>query len=154
MNFKKIIRLWAIPVTVFLLSLSVLMQPSPIAAQEDLFGGSGIADPGATFFGDSSGSDNAGVVNNVSIFVSRVIGSLTVLAGLFFIVYFVIGAFRWVASGGDSGAIQKARDQMLQSAIGLVIVVAAYSVISLLGSVIGLDILDPATTIQSLIPNG
>ena len=84
--------------------------------------------------------------------ISNALGILTVLAGLFFIFYFLIGAIMWLTSGGDSGKLTKARDQMLHGVIGLVIVVVSYSVIGFIGTLLGLDLLDIDTQIRALIP--
>lgn len=84
--------------------------------------------------------------------VSTVIGLITVAASLFFVVNFVLAAFEWVTAGGDSAKITKARDKMVQSAIGLIVVVMAYAIIGLVSGILGLNILNPAQTLQELSP--
>lgn len=95
---------------------------------------------------------NEGALRNLELFISSVIGVLTVFATIFFIVYFLIAAVSWVTSGGDSGKLQSARERMLHGVIGLVIVVAAYGIIGLVGSIIGFDILNPAATLLEVAP--
>ncbi len=84
--------------------------------------------------------------------ISTIVGLITVAAGLFFVVNFVLAAFEWVAAGGDSGKITKARDKMLQSVIGLIIVIMAYAIIGLVSGVLGLRILNPAESLRTLLP--
>ncbi len=101
----------------------------------------------------STGSETAeGAASNLQLFISNMIGMLTILAGMFFIFYFMLGAFSWVTAGGDAGKVSKARDQIIQGAIGLVLIVAAYGIIGLLGRVVGLDILRPGMAILNLVP--
>lgn len=75
--------------------------------------------------------------------ISIVVGVLTVSAGIWFIFQFFIGAFGWVTSGGDKAKLQEARSRIVQSIIGLVVVIAGIFIIQLIGSFLGLDILKP-----------
>ncbi|NCS97858.1 MAG: hypothetical protein GW762_04690 [Candidatus Pacebacteria bacterium] len=95
---------------------------------------------------------NEGALSNLELFISNSIGVLTVFASIFFIVYFLIAALSWVTSGGDSGKLQTARERMLHGVLGLVIVVAAYGIIGLIGSIIGFNLLEPASKLIDLAP--
>lgn len=100
----------------------------------------------------SAGSDTAeGALGNLESLISNIIGFLTVLASLFFVVYFIIGAFQWVTSGGDKGKLETARNRMMSGVIGMIIVIAAYSIIGLLSGIIGLDFLNPAEQIKNIV---
>jgi len=85
-------------------------------------------------------------------FFSNLLGVLTVLGSVFFIVNFLLGALSWITAGGDSGKIETARNRMMQSAIGLVILVAAYGIIGIISTIVGLDILNPAEMLKTLVP--
>lgn len=98
-------------------------------------------------------SEGTQALTNIETIVSNVIGALTVVAGIFFLLYFVIAAIKWVTAGGDSGKVQKARDEMVQGVIGLVVVVMAYAVVGLIGTVVGINILSPAAVLKPLIPS-
>ncbi len=93
-----------------------------------------------------------GALTNLELFISNMIGVLTVFAAIFFIIYFLIAAVTWVTSGNDTGKLQNARERMLHGVMGLVIVVAAYGIIGLIGSIIGLDLLSPAEQLGNIIP--
>jgi hypothetical protein len=93
----------------------------------------------------------ADATGNLEVIISRVIGAITIVGGLAFLLYFVIGAFEWISAGGDSGKIQKARDKMLQGVTGLVIMVAAYGILGVVGSIVGLDILNPGEAFGELV---
>jgi hypothetical protein len=58
------------------------------------------------------------------------------IGALLVIVFFIWGAIDWIAAGGDSGKLEKARQKMMHSAIGLIILVASFTLIGLLGDVL------------------
>lgn len=113
--------------------------------------GSGIQDPGSYFDTDSTAGAGA-AFTNIEIFISNVIGVLTVLGGLFFVFFFVQAAFTWITAGGDSGNIEKARNKMVQGVIGLIVLVASYALIGVIGAIVGLNLLSPADTLRTLVP--
>jgi hypothetical protein len=82
--------------------------------------------------------------------LSMVVGFLTIVAGLAFLIYFVIGGLTWVTAGGDAKKTETAKTYMTSGVIGLIVVVASYSIVWLVGKVLGIDILNPTTTINSL----
>jgi hypothetical protein len=101
----------------------------------------------------NTGSDtSAGVIKNMELLISNMIGLFTIVGGLAFLVYFFMGAFNWVTSAGDKGKLEKARGHMVDGAIGMIIMVASYSAIGLIGSVIGFDLLSPGQEIMKLVP--
>lgn len=95
---------------------------------------------------------NQSFINSLETYVSDIIGVITILAALFFIVYAFTAGFEWVTAGGDSGKVGKARDRLLWSTLGLVLIVAAYSIIGLIGSLVGLNLLDLSKMINNIIP--
>lgn len=86
-------------------------------------------------------------------FVSTIIGVLTVVAGLAFLIYFLMGGLTWITAGGDKNNTAKAQKQMTDAAIGLIVVIVAYFIAGIIGTVMGLDILNPASMLQSIIGN-
>jgi len=86
--------------------------------------------------------------DNLELILSTVIGFLTIFAGLYFIITFIVGGIGWSTAGGDSNKVEEAKKRMTNGALGLIIVVAAYSVIYIIGSVLGLDILNVSRVIQ------
>jgi len=89
----------------------------------------------------------------INTIFSQVIGFLTIVAGLAFLIYFIIGAINWITAGGDAKKVDTAKSYMTNGAIGMVVIVAAYSIIWIIGQVLGLNILDPGDTF-SKITNG
>lgn len=89
--------------------------------------------------------------NELNAVVSVIIGFLTTLAALWFIIRIVLGGISWLSSGGDQKSLQGAQQTITNAIIGLAIVVASYAIISVIGTLLGLDILNPAKVLQ-LIP--
>jgi hypothetical protein len=105
-----------------------------------------------TDFRQPESLEDGAVLSTLELWISDIIGVLTILASLFFIVYAFIAAFNWVTAGGDKGKIEKAKDRLVWGTLGLILIVASYAIIGLIGGIIGLEILEPAKMIQEIIP--
>ena len=101
---------------------------------------------------DGSSAQDAG--DKLDLIFSNVIGFLTILSGLYFFVMFITGGLTWASAGGDSGKVENAKNRMTNGVIGLIIVVASYSIIYIVGMVLGINILDAGSTISGLGPRG
>ncbi len=112
----------------------------------------GTFKPPGAFAPNLSNPTSASSVNSLSLFLSTFIGFLTTLAGLMFLMYFIIAALGWITSGGEKGKVESAKQQMTNAAIGLIIVITAYSIVGIVGGVLGVNILNPVKVIQTLIP--
>lgn len=86
--------------------------------------------------------------NDLNAVVSIIIGFLTAIAALWFIIRIVLGGISWLSSGGDQKSLQNAQQTITNAIIGLTIVVASYAIISVISSLLGLDILNPAKVLQ------
>lgn len=81
--------------------------------------------------------------------ISKIIGVMTVVAFIWFTFMTIIGALRIVMSGGDKAALEGARKQITTGIIGVVVVVAAIFIVSLIGKVLGIpNILSPTSIIS------
>lgn len=84
--------------------------------------------------------------------LSRTIGVMTIVAGIWFIFQFIIGGYSYMTAGNDSQKMGQATQKITSALIGLVVIVAAYAIISLLGSLLGFEILHPEKLIPLLGP--
>lgn len=57
------------------------------------------------------------------------------------LLFFIRGGVNWVMSKGDKEKLQKARERLQYSIIGLVIVFLSFLAVNILGSVFGIDLL-------------
>lgn len=74
--------------------------------------------------------------------ISGAIGLVLVLVAVVFFFILVIGGLKWVTSGGDEKKVGAARAQITNALIGLAIVFGAWAIMSLIGTVFGIKILD------------
>jgi hypothetical protein len=95
---------------------------------------------------------NEGFISSLELYISDIIGTITVLAILFFVVYSFLAAFEWATAGGDSSKVEKAKNRFIWGTLGIILIVASYAIIGLIGSLIGVDILNPGELIQNIIP--
>ncbi len=57
------------------------------------------------------------------------------IGAILVLLYFIWGSIDWIAAGGDSGKLEKARSKMTQSALGLVVLVSSFTIIAFFGQV-------------------
>ena len=88
-----------------------------------------------------------GAIDLFTKVISNIIGFLTIIAGLWFVFQFVLGAIGWLSAGGDKVKVEAAQKKLTQGIIGLVIVVAAIFLVDLIGTILGLNVLSPKDVI-------
>ena len=72
-------------------------------------------------------------------FVSAAIQAVIVIAGLLTFAFLVWGGVEWLTSGGDKEKYEAARGRITAAVIGLVIVVAAWAIMNVIGSFLNID---------------
>jgi hypothetical protein len=74
-----------------------------------------------------------------SDFVSFLISFLILGGVLFFIVNFVLGAYKWVSSQGDKNTIDEAQNRMTYAVIGIGVIFSIFAIIKLAGFIFGIQ---------------
>jgi len=86
-----------------------------------------------------------GLLNGVLSFV-LIIGALLVLF------YLILGGIEWITSGGDKGKTEAARNKITAAVIGLIILAAAWAILTLVLNFLGFrnlnEVFDNAGTIN------
>lgn len=75
----------------------------------------------ATLFGDSSGQ--GGIFKTVTNVLLFLIGAISVIM-------LIVGGIRYVVSGGDSTAVQNAKNTILYAIVGVVVAILAFAVVN------------------------
>jgi cytochrome bd-type quinol oxidase subunit 2 len=101
--------------------------------------------PQGTEIGDSTGA--------IEKLISNVLVVLTVVAGIAFVLYFLLGGLSWITAGGDKGKIDKAKGMMTNGAIGMIVIAVSYAITWIVGAALGIDILNPGTIINGIVVN-
>lgn len=100
-------------------------------AIDDLFGG--ITPPAGMNIGGSN------PVEGLGKFIAFGINMFILVAGMFLILYLLLGAFDWITSGGDKERIVKAQNKITNAFIGMLLVFAVLTVFNLLaGNILGI----------------
>ena len=106
----------------------------------------GIAD----FLCTITSGDSSKVGDQLNKTLSGIIGFLTIIAGLWFFIQFILAGYAFLSAAGDKNKVTEATQRITNSLIGLVIVVAAWVIVGILGKMVGLDILNPGGILSNL----
>lgn len=82
--------------------------------------------------------------------LSNVIGVLTLVAALWFLIQIVIAGYNFITSQGDSQKIQQTQQRIINSIIGLALVVFSVGFLSLIGHLLQIDFLQIDQIITNL----
>lgn len=101
----------------------------------DLYqGAKDVGLPGA----DTADPDDAGV--GFGLFVSQVLNIVLVIAALMVFLYLVWGGMEWISAGGDKSKIEKARNRIMQSIIGMIVLASMAALFMMLQSFLGIEL--------------
>lgn len=91
------------------------------------------------------GGETTPIGTGIGIFtnlISSIIGLMTIIAFIWFVFTFLTGAIGIITAGGDKQALENARKRIVNGIIGVVIVISAIFIISLIGTLFGIQILN------------
>lgn len=139
----------------FVSLITYLVSPtSPVFAQQPKNLGclQGLGPLGDTLCSLLSPTDVSPASNLLATILSTVIGVFTIVAGIYFLLQFLIAGLDWIGSSGNPEKLKNAQSKITNALIGLIIVVIAYAITSLVGKILGINILNIGATIKSLGP--
>jgi hypothetical protein len=85
------------------------------------------------------GSEPTTIIANI---ISNAIGVMTIGAGIWFLFQAIIAGYNYLSAGGDKTKIEAAGRRLTNSLIGIAVVVAAYGILALIGSFLGIEFLN------------
>lgn len=126
-TIKKLLSA-ALLVPAMVLSVALVAQPVPAHAAFDKGLGDGASSAqgkdqqgdAASLFGEGGQGGIFRTITNVLLFL---IGAISVIM-------LIIGGIRYVVSGGDSTAVQNAKNTILYAIVGVVVAILAYAVVN------------------------
>jgi len=71
--------------------------------------------------------------------VSNLINLVLVVAFVVFLFLLLLGGIQWITSGGDKESLAKAKGKITSAIIGIIIVICAWAILSLIRSFFGLE---------------
>lgn len=128
-NIKQLL-LGAFAVPVMVLGASLVLSPAPAAEAQGF--DKGLADgassaQGKDQQGDASSLFGEGGQGGIFRTITNV---LLFLIGAISVIMLIVGGIRYVVSGGDSTAVQNAKNTILYAIVGIVVAILAYAVVN------------------------
>lgn len=102
-------------------------------------------------FGNISSQGDYGGATALVNTISSVLGLMTVIGAIWFLLQVVFGGYEWMSASGDAKRIETARNRITNAFIGLVVIVAAWSILAVTGKFLGFNtLINPKDFIDSL----
>ena len=73
--------------------------------------------------------------------ISAGVGTLLIIAALLAFFYLILGGIQWITSGGDKAGMEAARNKITHAIVGLIIVGAAWAIMTLVQNFLGVTII-------------
>ncbi|MCX6797941.1 MAG: pilin [Candidatus Falkowbacteria bacterium] len=96
-------------------------------------------------FNKTAGFASSDLGTIISLIIRAVLG----LLGIIFLVLIIMAGFKWMTAGGNEQQVKSAQDTMKTAVIGLVIVLAAYSITYFIFNKIPFDMAAPTNITTS-----
>ena len=81
--------------------------------------------------------------NGIFVFLSTIFKLAGTIAGIYFVIQLIIAGYSYLSANGDEKKTAQAWAIIWQSLIGMLIVASAFILASVIGNLIGIDILNP-----------
>jgi len=117
-----------------------LASASPALAQTSAWSGVCVGESGTH-------AEDVATVQGLQCLIANVLVVFLTIVGIAAFIMLVISSLRILASGGNSQAVEKARNSITYAVIGLVVAVSAFAILNLIASFTGVD-----TILQFNIP--
>ncbi len=81
-------------------------------------------------------SNDVGLPNstqNLGDATSKVVKALIYLVGSLSVIFIIVGGIQLAVSGGDPTGVQKGRNTVLYAAIGVIVAISAFAIVSFIG---------------------
>lgn len=73
--------------------------------------------------------------------ISALVGTMLIVAALLAFLYLILGGIKWITSGGDKAGMEEARNKITHAIVGLIIVGAAWAIMTLVQNFLGVTII-------------
>ncbi len=87
-------------------------------------------------------------ISDITSILQNIIKMLTPVAAMAFLAMMIIGAYKFITSGGDPKAAAGARSTFTYAIIGIILVIAAWLILLLISQITGRDV----TQVNVVIP--
>ncbi len=77
----------------------------------------------------------------ISSFVPKLLTFAITIGAIVFFFMFVLGAIKWITSGGDKGAVSEARGQIVNAIIGIIVLFSVFAVATIIEDFFGFSLI-------------
>lgn len=123
---KQILTALMIPVLALSLALTPVLASAVTPKERACEGAGGDWQDGACVNPDDQGGNltgEGGIITNV-------INVLLFFAGIAAVIMIILGGFRYITANGDAARIGAAKNTILYSVVGLVVVIASFAIVN------------------------
>lgn len=85
-------------------------------------------------------------ITDVGQLVGAAVGALLIISALLAFFFLIMGGIQWITSGGDKTGMEAARNKITHAIVGLIIVGAAWAIMMLIQSFLGITIIGTGNT--------
>ena len=80
-------------------------------------------------------------ITELGTLISALVGTILIVAALLAFLYLLMGGIKWITSGGDKAGMEEARNKITHAIVGLIIVGAAWAIMSLVQNFLGIQVI-------------
>lgn len=91
----------------------------------------------------SSSIQNLSPGEGLAFYIGQLWKSISIVGGLAFILYFLLGGLSWLTAGGDKAKVEAAQKQITNAVIGLSVILVSYAIILFIQEILEVNILQP-----------
>lgn len=84
-------------------------------------------------------TSNVDATNKLELYLSQILGVLSIVAVIFFTIQIILAGYGFMSSDGDEKKMETNRSKLTNSVMGLLIVVVAIGIGSLIAKLLGLN---------------
>ena len=86
--------------------------------------------------------DEPAHIVNLDAVIGSIVASLIGLVGIVFLIQLVISGYSYISAGGNKEALVKASHSFTYAFIGLVLALAAWIIVSMVGTFLGVNVMN------------
>lgn len=92
-------------------------------------------------------ADDVATIGSLSILFKNIVQAVVAFSGVVLFVMLLVGGFTFLFSGGDQKKLEAAKGTISSAIIGLVVLVSAYIIYTLIKMFTGVDVTNPTLSI-------
>lgn len=86
-------------------------------------------------------------ITDLGQLISAAVGTIMIVAALLAFLYLILGGIKWITSGGDKAGMEEARNKITHAIVGLIVVGAAWAIMTLVQNFLGVQIIGGSITL-------